>query len=255
MNNLNSFDEEIYSEIKKVMDKKVARVKEKAKKHKLDGKYEGKVTVENCGVEKIISISFWGQGVWTDEFGKGLGIGVLGRDRQLFDGNIEKHGLNYERMTVTKSALWKEYSKTIKNPMRSAKPIYKRTDNKKRQAVSYERNGKTISYMKNKYTWRKSDNATREVRLYSRPGGYKDIDGKFHISKAKNVFSLENPWMMKNNKYKQLSHGASFIITEEFGFNFLQNKQRGHLLTQMEADNLSEVLCKKAEEYIYNELL
>lgn len=267
---MKSFDElglMINTELKEVLEKRAKGLKLKAMAvHPNDaGEYDHKVEIKGgTGNRSYIQISFWGQRMWTDEFGKGLGIGIFDRSgsgllkglTSLFDSQHREIPLNYQRAHFKRSIYWKQYAS--KNPYRKG-GTYRNvliTDGnghavKKRQQIKVTRNGKEYTQYRKMRQYRRERDTNREVRIYSRPGGYTDIDGTPHSSVAKGTFPIESRRRLANGK-PQVSHPGSLRISEALGYNFIDNRQSGPLIRQKEADKISDKIANEVEKYLHD---
>ena len=259
---MKSFDElglMINTELKEILEERVKGLKQKAiDAHPNDaGEYEHKIEIKGgTGNRSYIQISFWGQRMWTDEFGKGLGIGIFDDFTSLFDGQHREVSLNYQRAHFKRSIYWKQY--TLKNPYRKG-GTYRNviiTDGnghavKKRKKIKVTRNGKEYTQYRKVRQYRRERDTNREVRIYSRPGGYTDIDGNPHSSVAKGVFPIESQRRLAK-KIPQVSHPGSLRISDALGYNFIDNRQSGPLLRQEEADKISDKIANEVEKYLHD---
>lgn len=258
---MKSFDElglMINTELKEIMEDKAKKIKSAAENaHSKDfGSYNYKIEIKGGTSNKCyLQVSFWGQRMWTDEFGKGLGIGLFTGDT-LFDSKHREIPHNYERANFKRSIYWKQY--TSKNPYRknggfkntlivngNGQPI------KKRQRVTVTRNGKKYTQYREMKQYFKERDTARDVRIYSRPGGYRDIDGTFHSSNVKGIFPIENPRRLAQGK-EQVSHGGSLRISDTLGYNFITNKQTGTPITLQEAGKITDKIAAEVEEYLHD---
>ena len=267
---MKSFDElgfMINTELKEVFEKRAKGLKLKAMAANPSdvGNYEHKVEIKGgTGNKSYIQISFWGQRMWTDEFGKGMGIGIFSRGgtgllkgrQSLFDSKGRELPLNYQRAHFKRSIYWKQYAS--KNPYRVSggyRNVLVVDGNghavKKRQQIKVTRNGKEYTQYRKMRQYRKERDTNREVRIYSRPGGYTDIDGIPHFSVAKGTFPIESQRRLVNGK-PQVSHTGSLRISEAFGYNFINNGQSGPLLRQKEADKISDKIANEVEKYLHD---
>ena len=267
MKSFNELGFMINTELKEILEEKVEGLKQKAiDAHPNDvGEYEHKVEIKGgTGNRSYIQISFWGQCMWTDEFGKGMGIGIydlngsglLGNLTDLFDSKHREIPLNYQRAHFKRSIYWKQY--TLKNPYRKGgtySNVLITDDNgraiKKRQKITVTRNGKEYTQYRKMRQYRRERDPNREVRIYSRPGGYTDIDGNPQSSDVKGVFPIESQRRLASGK-PQVSHPGSLRISDALGYNFIDNKQKSPLLRQKEADKISDKIANEVEKYLHD---
>ena len=259
MKSFNELGFMINTELKEILEEKVKGLEQKATDANPNdtGEYEHKVEIKGgTGNRSYIQISFWGQRMWTDEFGKGLGIGIFDDFTSLFDSQHREVSLNYQRAHFKRSIYWKQY--TLKNPYRKG-GTYRNviiTDGnghavKKRKKIEVTRNGKEYTQYRKVRQYRRERDTNREVRIYSRPGGYTDIDGNPHSSVAKGVFPIESQRRLAK-KIPQVSHPGSLRISDALGYNFIDNRQSGPLLRQKEADKISDKIANEVEKYLHD---
>ena len=259
MKSFNELGFMINTELKEILEERAKGLKQKAiDAHPNDaGEYDHEVEIKGgTGNRSYIQISFWGQRMWTDEFGKGLGIGIFDDFTSLFDSQHREVSLNYRRTHFKRSIYWKQY--TLKNPYRKG-GTYRNviiTDGnghavKKRKKIKVTRNGKEYTQYRKVRQYRRERDTNREVRIYSRPGGYTDIDGNPHSSVAEGVFPIESQRRLADNK-PQVSHPGSIRILNALGYNFINNRQSGPLLRQEEADKISDKIANEVEKYLHD---
>ena len=259
MKSFNELGFMINTELKEILEERVKGLKQKAiDAHPNDaGEYDHEIEIKGgTGNRSYIQISFWGQRMWTDEFGKGMGIGIFDDFTSLFDSKHREVSLNYQRAHFKRSIYWKHY--TLKNPYRKGGTygnILITDDNgravKKRQKVKVTRNGKEYTQYRKMRQYRRERDTNREVRIYSRPGGYTDIDGNPYASVAKGVFPIESQRRLAK-KIPQVSHPGSHRISDALGYNFIDNKQKSPLLKQEEADKISDKIANEVEKYLHD---
>ena len=122
---------------------------------------------------------------------------------------------------------------------------------KKRKKIKVTRNGEEYTQYRKVRQYRRERDTNREVRIYSRPGGYTDIDGNPHSSVAKGVFPIESQRRLAK-KIPQVSHPGSHRISDALGYNFIDNKQKSPLLKQKEADKISDKIANEVEKYLHD---
>lgn len=259
MKSFNELGFMINTELKEILEEKANGLEQKATAANPDdvGEYDHKVEIKGgTGNRSYIQISFWGQRMWTDEFGKGLGIGIFDDFTSLFDSQHREVSLNYRRTHFKRSIYWKQY--TLKNPYRKG-GTYRNviiTDGnghavKKRKKIKVTRNGKEYTQYRKVRQYRRERDTNREVRIYSRPGVYTDIDGIPYSSVAKGVFPIESQRRLASGK-PQVSHPGSLRISNALGYNFINNRQSGPLLRQEEADKISDKIANEVEKYLHD---
>lgn len=260
MKSFNELGFMINTELKEILEEKVEGLEQKAMDANPNdaGEYEHKVEIKGgTGNRSYIQISFWGQRMWTDEFGKGLGIGIFDDFTSLFDDqHREAPYLNYQRAHFKRSIYWKHY--TLKNPYRKG-GTYRNvliTDGnghavKKRKKIKVTRNGKEYTQYRKVRQYRRERDTNREVRIYSRPGGYTDIDGNPQSSDVKGVFPIESQRRLAK-KIPHVSHPGSHRISDALGYNFIDKKQKSPLLRQEEADKISDKIANEVEKYLHD---
>lgn len=212
------------------------------------GEIHFKAGVSSTMGKANLSLTAYGQKVWTFEYGKGKGTGTF--EKTNYDLPIAFH----------KTKIFKQYTgNPARNPMRKVFQLYANRPSKRKNKVTVrrERNGVVQEYemsypkliktpIKNKRVMDKNGLMrlmTKKEQLaesnigwrqqiiglftiYSRPGTYTDLDGKQHTSDAPGVFDVERPNKHGILKRPKLSHPGRAYVSNLFEYDFVREKPR-----------------------------
>lgn len=233
--------------------------------------------VTNSGSKKFeLTIQASGQGMWTMEFGKGTGTGIVNTNGYILNFADFKSSSIYKKylgnpvrnshrrpyylrekirikaeftrnVTVKRKIEPQTVTYTLKNGTQVTRHIEAReeTYTKKFTRHSFARKGPLIKAEEGPPAKYKHESGL--VKIYSRPGGYFDLDGVFHNSTAKTVFNIE-----KTQKKDPVSHEGHGIVTRVFEYDFVRGRKINTLGKNDEAsvNHFSEQASNEIAEYV-----
>lgn len=242
-----------------------------------DGIARVNYNVTNTSPKKFkLDIQARGQGMWTMEFGKGTGTGIVNTNGYILNFADFKSSSIYKKylgnparnshrrpyylrekirikaeftrnVTVKRKIKPQTVTYTLKNGTQVTRHIEAReeTYTKKFTRHSFARKGPLIKAEEGPPAKYKHESGL--VKIYSRPGGYFDLDGVFHNSTAKTVFNIE-----KTQKKDPVSHEGHGIVTRVFEYDFVRGRKINTLKKNDEAsvNHFSEQASNEIAEYV-----